>query len=182
MEKKKDIRKGVLAKRNLIPYVEWDKNSDEISAKVLKQDAFIQADEIYCYIDFRNEVGTKKIIETAWRMGKKVACPKIVGDVMNFYYIKSYDDLRPGSWGILEPVEEALACGENVLVIMPGAAFDRALHRIGYGKGYYDQYLAKHPDYQTMALAFEVQMVENIPVDKHDISPQMIITEGHIYV
>ena len=182
MEKKKDIRKGVLAKRNLIPYVEWDKNSDEISAKVLKQDAFIQADEIYCYIDFRNEVGTKKIIETAWKMGKKVACPKIKGDYMNFYYIKSYNDLLPGNWGILEPAEETLATGLNVLVIMPGAAFDCKKNRVGYGKGYYDQYLDKHPDYQTMALAFEVQIVDNIPTDAHDISPQIVVTEEHIYV
>ena len=182
MESKKDIRKCVLAERNLISEIEWTDKSDKVSVKVTTHPLFVDADEIYCYIDFRNEVGTKKIIETAWKMGKKVACPKIKGDYMNFYYIKSYNDLLPGNWGILEPAEETLATGLNVLVIMPGAAFDCKKNRVGYGKGYYDQYLDKHPDYQTMALAFELQMVDNIPAYAHDISPQIIVTEEHIYV
>ena len=182
MELKKDIRKRVLAERYLMSEKEWTEKSDKISAKVIAHPSFISAEEIYCYIDFRNEVGTKKIIEAAWKMGKKVACPKIRGDYMNFYYIKSFNDLLPGNWGILEPAEKTLANGLNVLIIMPGTAFDYKKHRIGYGKGYYDQYLNKHPDYQTMALAFELQMVENIPADAHDISPQIVVTEEHIYV
>ena len=182
MESKKDIRKRVLAERYLMSEIEWIKKNDKIFTKVINHPFFINSDEIYCYIDFRNEVGTKKIIETAWEMGKKVACPKVHGDSMDFYYIKSFSDLIQGNWGILEPAEQTVANGSNVLVVMPGAAFDCKKHRIGYGKGYYDQYLDKHPDYQTMALAFEVQIVDNIPTDAHDISPQIVVTEEHIYV
>ena len=181
MESKKDIKTYVLAARKSISNQEWTEKSYRIYGKVVEHSLFLNADEIYCYIDFRNEVGTRKIIEMAWKLGKKVAVPKINGDFMEFFYIHSFDQLSPGNWGISEPVSECIACGDNVLVIMPGAAFDKNKHRIGYGKGYYDRYLANHPSYQTMALAFELQMLENIPADEHDISPQFIITEEHIY-
>lgn len=182
MESKKDIRNRVLEKRTNLTENEWVDKSEWIYKKVISHPMFTMAQEIYCYIDFRKEVGTKKIIETAWQMEKKVACPKVLGDDMEFYYVKGFEDFTPGSWGILEPFNQDLACGSNVLVIMPGAAFNQERHRIGYGRGYYDRYLDRHPDYQTMALAFELQMVENIPVDTHDISPQIVVTEEKIYV
>ena len=182
MESKKDIRKRVLVERNFIKKEEWTEKSLRIYEKVITHPFFRNAEEIYCYIDFRNEVGTKKIIKEAWSLGKKVAVPKVTGSSMEFYCIKSFDELSPGSWGIPEPNPETVACGKNVLVIMPGAVFDANKHRIGYGKGYYDKYLANHFDYQTMALAFELQMLENIPADQHDICPQFIVTEERIYV
>lgn len=182
MELKRDIRKHVLIERNLITREEWTEKSCKIYEKVIAHPFFLNAEEIYCYIDFKNEVGTRNILETAWRLEKKVAVPKIVGKHMEFHYINDFQELSSGCWGILEPIIQNLADGSNVLVIMPGAVFDRAKHRIGYGKGYYDQYLTKHPDYQTMALAFELQMLENIPADTHDICPEIIVTEEHIYV
>ena len=181
MESKKDIKTRVLAERKSISNKEWAEKSIQIYEKVIVHPLFLNANEIYCYIDFRNEVETKKIIEKAWELGKKVAVPKIDGDFMEFFYIQSFHELSPGNWGIYEPILERIAYGNNVLVIMPGAAFDMNKHRVGYGKGYYDKYLAKHPDYQTMALAFELQMLENIPADEHDICPQIIVTEEHIY-
>ena len=181
MESKKDIRNQVLAKRMDLSEVEWASKSANICEKVIAHPMFVTAEEIYCYIDFRNEVGTRKIIEKAWSLGKKVAVPKVTGSSMEFYCIQSFDELSPGSWGIPEPNPETVACGKNVLVIMPGAVFDANKHRIGYGKGYYDKYLANHFDYQTLALAFELQMLENIPADEHDICPQFIVTEERIY-
>ena len=181
MESKKDIRKRVLTERNLIIKKEWTEKSRQIYEKVITHPLFLNAEELYCYIDFRNEVGTRDIIERAWSLGKKVAVPKVAGDAMEFYYIQSFDELSPGNWGIPEPVLENVACGKNVLVIMPGAVYDAEKHRIGYGRGYYDKYLAQHSDYQTMALAFELQMLENIPADEHDICPQFIVTEERIY-
>lgn len=179
---KKDIRKRVLIERNRISDKDWAEKSEQICKKVISHPFFLTAEEVYCYIDFKNEVGTKKIIETAWRLGKRVATPKVTGDCMEFYYIESFDDLFPGNWGIMEPTSQKPAGGTNVLVVMPGSVFDKKRHRIGYGKGYYDHYLAKHPDYQTMALAFELQMLENIPTAAHDICPQIIVTEEHLYV
>ena len=182
MESKKDIRKCVLAKRNCIPNQEWEEKSCLIYEKVVTHPFFLNSGAIYCYVDYRNEVCTRVIIETAWEQGKKVAVPKIIGDEMEFHYIQSFEDLEEGYKGIPEPRKECLANdAENVLVIMPGAAFDVTCNRIGYGKGYYDKYLHAHANYKTLALAFELQMVKHIPAEEYDICPDIIITEENTY-
>jgi 5-formyltetrahydrofolate cyclo-ligase len=81
----------------------------------------------------------------------------------------------------LEPKQTHHADDENVLLIMPGAAFDAKCNRIGYGKGYYDKYLQVHPNVKTIAIAFELQMVETIPAEAYDICPDIIITEEKTY-
>lgn len=181
MESKKDIRKRVLDQRNLISNREWEEKSHCIYEKVVTHPFFLEADAIYCYVDYRREVGTRAIIEHAWKTGKKVAAPKVNGDWMEFYYMESFADLTEGFKGILEPKHKQLACDENVLVIMPGAAFDAKCNRIGYGKGYYDKFLSTHPHYKTLAIAFELQMVDTIPADAYDVCPNIIITEEKIY-
>lgn len=181
MESKKDIRKYVLDKRNRITDREWEEKSRLIYDKVVTHPFFLEADAIYCYIDYRREVGTQSIIEYALRMGKKVAAPKVQGDTMEFYYLESFEDLQEGFKGIPEPKQKQLANDEKVLVIMPGAAFDANCNRIGYGKGYYDKYLHVHPNYKTIAIAFELQMVDDIPAEQYDICPNMIITEEKTY-
>lgn len=182
MVKKQDIRKNVLNLRSQMTEKEWDEHSHEIFKKVVTHPFFLSADEIYCYIDFRKEVGTRKIIEEAWQLGKRVAAPRIEASEMNFYYIDSFAKLKSGYYGVLEPVGQEKAKGEQVLVVMPGAAFDRSKNRIGYGKGYYDRFLEKYPTYRTLALAFELQMVDEIPSDSFDVRPNHIVTEENIYV
>jgi len=181
MEAKKDIRKRVLEKRCMLSKEEWEGKTNKIYEEIISHPFFLKAEEVYCYIDFRNEVGTRQIIEKAWELKKKVAVPRIEDD-MKFYYISSWDEVKSGCWGILEPAASKLAEGIDVCVIMPGAVFDTKKNRIGYGKGYYDAYLHTHAGYKTVALAFQLQMVEEIPTEPHDICPQVIITEENIYV
>ena len=181
MEAKQDIRKRVLEKRSSLNKQEWEEKSDKILEKVISHPIFLNAEEIYCYVDFRNEVATRKIIEKCWLLKKAVAAPKIEGNRMEFYYISSWDDLSSGHWGILEPQGGVHAEGKSVCVIMPGAVFDKKRNRIGYGKGYYDSYLKSHPTYKTIALGFELQIENEIPFEAHDILPQMIVTEEQVY-
>lgn len=180
METKKDIRKHVLEMRSNLSKEEWQEKSSIIYERLIMHPFFQKSDELYCYVDFRNEVETRKIIEKAWQLNKKVAVPKI-SDGMNFYYITAWDEIEPGHWGILEPSTGRLAQGENVCVIIPGAVFDLCKNRIGYGKGYYDSYLKAHSDYKTIALAFQLQILDEIPTESHDICPQVIITEENLY-
>jgi len=99
---------------------------------------------------------------------------------MRFYQITSFDELEEGTMHILEPDPEQCPCldaEEHALVIMPGAAFDRERNRIGYGGGFYDRYLAAHPEHPTVAAAYSFQVFDRIPSDEHDIRPQILVTE-----
>ena len=62
-------------------------------------------------------------------------------------------------------------------MIMPGVAFDKQNHRVGYGGGFYDRYLEKHPSLKRIAAAFEFQILPEVPTEPTDISPEIIVTE-----
>lgn len=182
MESKKDIRRRVLKERNSITEKKWEEKSHSIFKKVVTHPFFLEADTIYCYVDYQKEVGTREIIQKAWNLGKKVAVPRVEGMEMQFYYIQDFSELQCGYRQILEPVTTVAADGAHGLVIMPGAAFDSKHNRIGYGKGFYDKYLSQHIELKTLAIAFEMQMVEEIPAEPYDFRPEVIITEEQIYV
>ncbi len=181
MESKKDIRKRVLTIRENLKDKEWEEKSRQIYGKVTSHPFFLQANTIYCYIDYRREVATRTIIEYAWKLGKKVAVPKVAGDEMDFYEIKAFDELECGYKGIQEPKSQISVNDDEALVIMPGAVFDISRHRIGYGKGYYDKYLHLHPKHKTIGIAFELQMIETVPSEEYDVCPDIIITEEKTY-
>ncbi len=93
--------------------------------------------------------------------------------------------LIKGKMGILEPDPAFCPCmddEEDALMIIPGVAFDRELNRIGYGAGYYDRYLSIHKAHPTVAVAFECQLFDAVPCDRHDIRPQCLITERACYL
>lgn len=182
MGTKQDIRKRVLSQRSAMFPKVWAEKTEQIYQRVIVHPFFLEADEIYCYIDYKNEVGTRRLIEYAWKQHKKVAVPKILNKQMEFYYIQNFDELQEGYCQILEPITHRKADGEHVLVIMPGSVFDKNRNRIGYGGGFYDKYLSRHSQHYTMAIAFQLQVLESIPAEVYDIRPQIIITEEEIYV
>lgn len=177
MMEKSEIRKLIFQKRKEASTEYLKEASEIICKKIISLEVFQQANTIYAYMDCRNEVMTAMVIEDAWRLGKKVAVPKVEGKEMNFYLIDSYDNLKLGNFQIREPENCPKAEDENALMIMPGVAFDTNGHRIGYGGGYYDRYLAVHKQLKTAAVAFDFQMLENLPTEPTDILPQMILTE-----
>lgn len=178
MEAKKVIRKEIFKRRKEADPAVIQKNSELIWQKLFSMKEFQESTWVYLYIDCKNEVKTDGIFREALRLGKRVAAPKVIGETMIFYEITSMDDLEPGYFGILEPKEGlAKATGEDGLMIMPGVAFDPFRHRVGYGGGFYDRYLSVHTKHSTAALAFEFQMMEEVPVEPTDLLPDVVITE-----
>ena len=99
--------------------------------------------------------------------------------------INSLDELIVDNYGILEPkYVDKNNIGDNFdLIIMPGVAFDRCGNRIGYGGGYYDKYLLNiKEDIKKIALAYDIQVIDDIHREKHDIKVDCIITEKEIVV
>lgn len=194
---KKAIREKSLAIRDGLSTKEQEKNSERIRETLYIQRAYIEAEIVLSYVAYQSEVHTLPIIRQALADGKKVFCPKVQGNDMEFYLIEDTASLKEGYRGILEPsadsAERALSeilkqydFAGRVLMLMPGCAFDKNCGRLGYGKGFYDRYLAKTAknysvSFYKIAFAYECQIWPEIPQDEQDVRPDMVITEEAVY-
>lgn len=186
---KKEIRKKALQKREELSKNYRAQADDEIHKRLSSLEIYRQAKLIFSYVSYKSEVDTKKILEMALKDGKTVAVPKVLekNGIMEFYEIQSLQELEMGYQGIEEPniADKSPVNPEKMqgaaLMIMPGAAFDSQCNRIGYGGGFYDRYLNKYPKtMKTIAICYEIQLVDNIPAEDLDVKPDMIITEQRI--
>ena len=187
---KAEVRACTLALRDEIPAQERMRLSEKIVKNLTEHTCYRGAQALLTYVSFRSEVDTISLIEQAFSDGKAVFAPRVAGREMNFFRIKSLGDLVEGYHGILEPQSHITEVYEpfagKAIMCMPGAAFDRAHNRIGYGGGYYDRYLASLSGQAknticTAALAYDCQILQEIPWDSHDIRPRWIITETEIF-
>ncbi len=178
---KKILRKQVLDARDRLTADERAAKSREIGKQLFALPEFSAARVIMLFASFRSEVDTVPMIRQALLSGKRVILPKVTGKVLELFEIADYDlDVVSGVWGIPEPRTGRPGRVEDVdLMVVPGVAFDERGNRIGYGAGYYDKLL---PSFRgsTVALAFEAQIVTNVPVDPHDVPVGKIVTEKRV--
>lgn len=173
---KKELRSHIRAQKRAMTEAQIIECSDKLCRLFLKTDAYKRANTIYGYLPYNQEVRTWPILEQALADGKRVAVPKVYGDVMRFIYIDSLSCVDVGYCGIPEPVsDEPVANDPHALVLMPGLAFDKKGGRIGYGGGYYDKFLAEEPNHPTVALCYGFQMVEDLPAEEFDIPVDQVI-------
>ena len=134
------------------------------------------AKTIYGYLPYNQEVRTIPMLEQALAEGKRVAVPKVYGDEMRFLYIDDLSRVEKGYAGIPEPIDDGpVAEDPTALVLMPGLAFDRMGHRIGYGGGFYDKFLSAEPDHPTLALCYGFQMLDELPTEEFDIPVDCVL-------
>lgn len=181
METKKHIRQEIFARRKAASDEKILEDSRRIFKSLRSLPEYRKARWVYAYVDCRHEVMTREFIETAWKDGKEVAVPKVEGKDMVFYSIRDFSELEEGYYGIQEPATGRKAEAEDALMIVPGVAFDKNRHRIGYGGGFYDRYLSVHRDHTTAAVAFEFQLLDHLPCEPTDILPEILVTEKQIY-
>ena len=181
---KQTIRSQLLQKRKKISANEVTKKSQEITHKLLSLELFRGANTILFYVSYDNEVNTHILIKESLKHGKNVVVP--ISDVkrhqLKLSQITQWQELALGSYGILEPKKNfirEISLDSVDLAIVPGVGFDIIGNRLGHGKGYYDSLLQDYKG-KIVALAFEFQVIENIPVEVHDKKVDVIITEKKV--
>lgn len=184
-QQKKEIRSRIEQQRKSLSKSAVESKSSQIIALLSALPECQNAQTIHCYVAWRNEVDTHDFIKTSLKSGKRVVVP--VTDLQNHLLrhseIRCFDDLRPGAFGILEPASEhfrEVTLGEIDLVIVPGVAFDQSGHRLGFGGGYYDAFLAKVKA-TKVALAYEFQIVHDLPTRPEDEMVDLLVSEKDIY-
>ena len=145
-----------------------------------------EAGRVYLYLSVKGEPDTFALARAALEAGKEVLAP-VCGDgegQMAFYPFTDFGGLRPGRWGILEPRAcgeglKAPEAGEKALCLVPGLAFDRLGNRLGYGKGYYDRFLAGR-QIDTVGLCYEGFLFDRLPAESHDKKVGLVATEAGV--
>lgn len=183
---KNELRKEMQKRRNALTVNKVISLSKQITIRIIESELYKKNKHICIYQAFRNEVSCENIMKQAWLDGKKVYVP--VTDkkqkTMEFYQIAQQTEWKPGAYNIMEPVldTDTIKLQEPALILMPGLAFDKNKHRIGYGGGYYDKYLEQHQGHITAALCYQFQIVkEELPHEEYDILPDYIVTENEIF-
>ena len=173
---KTELRKSIRTRKRAMTEAEIREKSEELGRLFLQSEEYRNARSIYGYLPYNQEVRTVAMLEQALRDGKRVAVPKCYGDEMRFIWMEDLSLVEKGYAGIPEPIADGpIADDETALVLMPGMAFDREGHRIGYGGGFYDKFLAREENHPKVALCYDFQMVPYLETEQYDIPVDKVI-------
>lgn len=176
-----------LARKNRVAQKNKDALSLEICKKFTALPAYAAAGTVMWYVDAGSEVRTRHTLPEALTHGKRVVVPWCVVETneLELFLLEDMSELVEGAYKILEPKEELRQLAAKKiqpeqldLVMVPGTAFDLRGGRMGQGKGYYDRLLARaRPDAPLVAMGFDCQIFEEIPVAAHDVFMDLVLTE-----
>ncbi len=181
---KRILREEMNRKRNALTKGEAESKSEAIMRNLAKLAEYKKAKAVMFYASKGNEVGTEMPIRKSLGEGRLVLLPITNAEKgeLEISEIKDYDsDLKKGAYGIMEPKQKtAVAEDEIDAVIVPGIAFDMEGHRLGYGLGYYDKLLHRLANAAKIGLAYDFQVVDNLPRESHDQPMDIVVTESRV--
>ncbi|MDD2955110.1 MAG: 5-formyltetrahydrofolate cyclo-ligase [Oscillospiraceae bacterium] len=186
-EFKNQLRQKHKGLRRAMTPEEKKTQDDEIRRRVQSLYQYREAPLLLCFVSTDIEVDTKELIREALKEGKRVAVPYCVAGTrhMEFYEIRSLEDLEPRTFGVLEPVPEKCRklseFPRSSVCIVPGLAFDRMGYRLGYGKGYYDRFLKDYPG-TKVGVVYGGCMEYRLPHGRFDVCVDLLVTEGYLRV
>lgn len=176
----------MVATRDALPGRE--ERGHRIQEAVFLVDGLAAARVVSSYVGIRSEVATRSLIGRLLFQSVTVAVPWRDGEELALTRLESLEELVPSSFGLFEPSlalsgtpERDLPATACDVLLIPGVAFDRTGARLGYGRGYYDRLLRRcRPDALRVGLAYDCQVVEQVPTGPGDERVHLIVTESGV--
>ena len=185
---KKEIRRQIRVLRAELQKPEATGRKEAMDAQIREQVLALLSrlraekqipDTVYLYASFGGETDTFQLMDALWQQNFLVALPRVAGERMDFYLVRSRKDLVPGFRNIPEPAGHCeKACCPQAVVITPGTAFTMAGDRMGYGGGFYDRFFSEEPEHKRVAVCYPFQIFSRLPVEEHDKTMDYVITGG----
>lgn len=173
---KKALRQQIREKKRAMTAQQIEYASRDLGRQFAESPLYRAARTIYGYLPYNQEVRTVPMLQRALDEGKRVAVPKVYGDEMKFIYLDDLSKVEKGYSNIPEPIADGpVADDATALVLMPGLAFDHHGHRIGYGGGFYDKFLAAEPGHPTLALCYDFQMLPHLETEEFDMPVDCVL-------
>jgi 5-formyltetrahydrofolate cyclo-ligase len=188
VEAKAAIRAAALARRDALSPRYRSDASARIQQRILALPAFDAARIVMAYSSFGSELDTSRVVAAVYAAGKALVLPRIDRGrrAIELFAVGDPDaDLVAGAWGIREPRPDRctpVSVSRLEFVLVPGVAFDSRGGRLGYGRGYYDKLFheceLRGASPFTAAGAFDVQIVDDVPMEPHDVRVDCVVTES----
>lgn len=183
---KETLRKGMIAALTDMAVLERKKVERTLHKRLFSSEFWEKAKVIGLTLSQDLEWDTRAIVKQAWAEGKQVAVPKSIHSTreLHFYEIDDFSQVEVGYYGIEEPIVEKTTKIEKEGIdslLVPGVLFNREGYRIGFGGGYYDRFLKDYTG-RTLSLIHSNQLIEELPVEEHDIPVQYICTETELII
>ena len=183
--RKKTIRNLILENRSKLGKDIHKTYSESIVDKIFLSSIYKNANVIMTFVSFGTEVNTHNFIKKSISDGKRIAVPITFPKTREIKASEIFDfnELEVGFYNILTPKDEYVRYinpEEIDLAIVPGLAFDRKGYRVGYGGGYYDRFLSQYSHIIKLGIAFDLQIIDEVPKNDFDIPVDMIFTEKEI--
>ena len=176
---KTHLRKTHSAARKALSPEEKQRLDRAVFTRFTALSQYKAAKTLLCYVSSAIEVDTRTILQHALQAGKTVAVPRCIPGTneMEFHKITALSMLSPGAYGIFEPPQGAPLCTalSDALCVVPALCFDKHGYRVGYGKGYYDRFLARFSG-ETLGLIYEEDFVAAVPRDAFDRRVSCLVT------
>ncbi len=178
---KTELRAQLKQLRREIPDPARQQKNLAIQQNLLSLAEIQTAKSIFCFISYGTEVNTHGIIDQLLANGKRLAVPKIMDSgQMIAVHFQGWEELEPGQLGILTPHTSVAMVERFDITITPGLGFSEKGERLGFGRAYYDKWFQLNESGMKVALAYEPQILADLPTDDHDIKVDMIITEDRL--
>ncbi len=189
IKSKSDLRSELLQKRNLLSIIDRELFSQSIVSQLFKYVDSQKISILHCYCSYGSEVITNKLIQRVLSFDIQVVVPVVKntkGELLHVT-ITSETIFEKGSYGIPQPTSISEITidklnNQHVLIIVPVVGFDVSCNRIGYGGGYYDRFLQQVPNARKIGIAFSLQELESILIEKTDIPLDVIVTEKKVFL
>ena len=176
---KQAIRKKMRAIRSAVPRAALAERSAKLAQRVVGLDSWRGAETVLAFASLEREVDTNALIEAMLDSGKRLALPRVNEDGLALHYVSKDTVLEAGSFAVPEPPEDAPRCEASAVdfALVPALAVDVRGFRIGYGGGYYDRLLPTLTRASTCAVAFDFQLVAEVPEFPFDVAVDWVVTD-----
>ncbi len=177
VEAKAALRKEMLSKRAFMNRgikKEYDKHiCDELSRIIERENYKV----IHAYLPMGTEINITSLLEKLLEKGRIVVTPKTLPKrKLQNLVLKSLSEIEQGVFGTTHPANSYEYTGDCDLIIIPGLAFDKNNYRLGYGAGYYDNFLINQPNALKVGIFYPFQEVDRVPIEEHDIQLDRILS------
>lgn len=184
-EHKRHLRAVAREARRALSERERAEAASAVTARTVELLAGRKPSSVLGYVATAEEIDPELLLEALRSAGLCVALPRVTGPArLALHWVTPSDELVAGPYGILEPADELPVAdsAEIDVALVPGVAFDTACNRIGYGGCFYDNLLPRlRPDALKIGLAFDVQLVEAVPAEEHDVALDFVVTPAAVF-